>query len=458
MEDKDKRNSSVPGASSVSSGDDSSQTPGSRQSSEPDMFDPHEQTLPRFTIDPSEAAPRQRTRTLLGVPTLVSEADQRASAPPTVASTPTVNEAADEPRLPVPPTFNETPERAPTGGKLASAIFSSQEAPETLREPGTDGIIDITVELEDHDHYHLDEVTMVSDADVVALPDNTGQLQPVRFEDPLLVAAPARDKDKDKDKRSTQAEAANAATAPFPDSLSPREIARPAAPVQAPRDTSGRGGALLVAAVMLLATGAWFLTAGTFRRATLTRPAESTTAAATQPTSTKAADNKVELPAPPAQTPAPTSAETVSAAPATAPAPTSSAPAPATDDSLAPALKQKPALTASARGERVRRTGRASKASATPAPTGDLPAGPTRTEVVARLESVRSSVQACAAGRTGVADLDVTIAHTGVVTHVLVGGDFAGTTQGSCIARAVRQARFPQFKQERFRLLYPYAI
>jgi hypothetical protein len=74
------------------------------------------------------------------------------------------------------------------------------------------------------------------------------------------------------------------------------------------------------------------------------------------------------------------------------------------------------------------------------------------------LESVRSSVQACAAGRSGVADLDITIAHTGIVMHVLVGGDFAGTTEGSCIARAVRQARFPQFKQERFRLLYPYAI
>jgi hypothetical protein len=44
------------------------------------------------------------------------------------------------------------------------------------------------------------------------------------------------------------------------------------------------------------------------------------------------------------------------------------------------------------------------------------------------------------------------------VTHVLVGGDFAGTTEGSCIARAVRGARFPAFKQERFRILYPYAL
>jgi hypothetical protein len=120
-------------------------------------------------------------------------------------------------------------------------------------------------------------------------------------------------------------------------------------------------------------------------------------------------------------------------------------------------LKNKPALTATMRGERVRR-GAKGKAAPAPAPTGESPQGPTRSEVISRLESVRPAVNACAAGRSGVADLDITIAHTGVVMHVLVGGDFAGTAEGSCIARAVRGARFQSFKQERFRLLYPYAI
>ena len=439
MEDKDKRNSSEPSASSASSGDGSNQPPGSRRGSEPEMFDAHEQTLPRFTIDPGEAAPRQRTRTLLGVPSLVNESDDAPLRPPTPPAMLSAEDAADA---------------APTT-KLSSAILSSQQAPETVRE----GVIDITVEVDEdlhdvhdvhdvHDLHDLNEVTMVSDADVLALPDNTGQLQPVRLDELAAATGVAKQEPK------TSAEPADAATAPQPHSLSPREIKRPAAPQQ-PRDTSGRGGALLVAAVMLLATGAWFLTAGTFRRATLSTPAESTTAAATQPTAP--AEKKVEQPATPvapAETPASTSTESVSAAPATV-APTATA---KSDDGAAPALKQKPALTASTRGERVRRTGRSNKATATPPPTGEMPTGPSRSEVVARLESVRSSVQTCAAGRSGVADLDITIAHTGVVMHVLVGGDFAGTSEGSCIARAVRQARFPQFKQERFRLLYPYAI
>lgn len=455
MEDNDKRNSSRPSASSVSSEEGSGQASGPRRS-EPDLFDSHEPTLPRFTIDPSEAVPRQRTRTLLGVPTLVQGQQGQQGQQDKQEDKQDKNE--EELRLPVPPTavtVAEADEVEPQTTKLSTAILDTHEVPATLQEPGNQAIIDITVDVDVDDD--MNDVTMVSDADVVALPDNTGQMQPVSIEAPAVLAAGASQNkpETQKDEPSTSAEPAYAATAPQPSSLSPREIARPAS--QPPRDTSGRAGALLVAAVMLLATGAWFLTAGTFRRATLSTPAESTTAAATQPTNAMA-EPKIEQPAP-AEKPTPTSAEAVSAAPST---PTTPAPlpkqAPSSEDGAAPALKQKPALTASARGERVRRSARASKATATPAPVGDLPQGPTRTEVVARLESVRSSVQACAAGRSGVADLDITIAHTGVVMHVLVGGDFAGTTEGSCIARAVRQARFPQFKQERFRLLYPYAM
>ena len=432
MEDNDKRKSSEPSVSSASSGEESSQTPGARRS-EPDMFDAHEQTLPRFTIEPGEAAgPRQRTRTLLGVPSLVSEE----------ASGSTARAAeADAPRLPAPPALGDTPERvqAERGPSERSAgPASSTAAQPSEREPVTDSTIDITVEVD-----HMDDVTIVSDADVVALPDSTGQLQPVRLDEPPTA----------KEEPDTQAAPASAAAQPS--SLSPREIAKPAAAAE-PRESSGRYGALLVAAVMLLATGAWFLTAGTFRRATLSTPAESTTAAATQPS--QAAPEKVEPQAAPTEAPAPSSADALSAAPPTL-APAAPTPAePATEEVAPAALEHKPALTASARGERVRRATRANKGKVPAEPTGDLPAGPTRSEVVSRLESVRSSVQACAAGRTGIADLDITIAHTGVVMHVLVGGDFAGTTEGSCIARAVRQARFPQFTQERFRLLYPYAI
>jgi hypothetical protein len=155
-----------------------------------------------------------------------------------------------------------------------------------------------------------------------------------------------------------------------------------------------------------------------------------------------------------AATAAPDSNGQPAAAPATVAAANN---APTETAAPGPALKNKPALTATVRGERTRSSKRGNGKVA-PEPTGDVPQGPTRSEVITRLESVRPAVHACAAGRSGVADLDITIAHTGTVMHVLVGGDFAGTTEGSCIARAVRQAHFPAFKQERFRLLYPYAI
>lgn len=420
MEDNDKRNSSVP---SAESGD-----------SKPDMFDQHEATLPRFTIDPGDARDlpqRQRTRTLLGVPSLVAE--------------------EPEPRLPTPPTPGVA-DTTQASGRLSPAAAHADTFPAA---PSADvearNNFDVTIDVVDDE---LNDVTMVSDADVVALPDNTGQVQPVRFDEPVapaVAAVSARD--------VTATEPAVIAAPTNPNSLSPREISKPDARARNNEAASGRFGALLVAAVMLLATGAWFMTAGTFRRATLSS-AESTTAAATQPAAEKT--EKAQAPAE-----APKAAEVAATAPATpapatpapaTPAPATTAQAPSSDDTAAPGagLKNKPALTAAVRGERVRRSSKAKAAA--PAPTGDLPQGPTRSEVVTRLESVRPAVQACAAGRSGVADLDVTIAHTGVVMHVLVGGDFAGTTEGSCIARAVRGARFPAFKQERFRLLYPYAI
>jgi hypothetical protein len=261
-------------------------------------------------------------------------------------------------------------------------------------------------------------------------------------------------------------------------SLAPREVARLRSAAPPPRDHSSRNGALLVAAVMLLATGAWFLTGGTFRRASMVEApapaAAPATAAVTQPSQAS-----MEKPAEPAiSKPAET---TTAAATETAPqqepsalatnlqgnAPGNAAPGSADAAATAPgkrsAAQPGPSpragkgLAATSRSLRVKP--QPQKPGLVPPPPGSgEPEQPTRTEVIQRMESVRSSVRACAAGRSGVADLDITIAHTGAVMHVLVGGDFAGTTEGSCIARAVRTARFPSFKQDRFRLLFPYAI
>ena len=47
---------------------------------------------------------------------------------------------------------------------------------------------------------------------------------------------------------------------------------------------------------------------------------------------------------------------------------------------------------------------------------------------------------------------------TGRVTDVSVGGDLAATPVGTCIARAVRGATFPQFRRATFTVNYPFRI
>lgn len=461
MEDNDKRNSSNP--ESAHSTTTRGTGAGTKRTGESDMFDAHEQTLPRFTIDPSDA-PRQRTRTLLGVPT--SMASEEVSAQPLSPPEPPPFEPAASAK-PEPAAATATATAPSTSASSAILDAGEHDADQDEAPTTTLSAIDVTVDVEDDLN---NEITMVNDADVVALPDNTGQLQPVRFDEPLAAAAVSSKTNevafsdtRPAPKVETPSVTAAASGYPNPSSLAPREVARQAKPKT---ESSGNGiGALLVAAVVLLATGAWFLTAGSFRRATLTevpnRQAE--TAAASQPVNNMAPENPAQAPTaqPPSEGMGMGADSNAQAANNATPAPVANANNTQTgaNESAAPgpALKNKPSLTATARGERTR-SGKRANGKAAPAPTGDLPEGPARGEVVTRLESVRPAVHACAAGRSGVADLDITIAHTGTVMHVLVGGDFAGTTEGSCIARAVRQARFPAFKQERFRLLYPYAI
>jgi hypothetical protein len=93
-----------------------------------------------------------------------------------------------------------------------------------------------------------------------------------------------------------------------------------------------------------------------------------------------------------------------------------------------------------------------------PEPLGPIRDKPTREDVQTALEGVRASVAACAPGKRGTAQVDITVASTGVVTKALVGGDFAGTPEGSCIARAVRGAKLPTFSQPTFRVIYPFAL
>mgnify|MGYP001105474352 CR=1 FL=1 len=87
-----------------------------------------------------------------------------------------------------------------------------------------------------------------------------------------------------------------------------------------------------------------------------------------------------------------------------------------------------------------------------------LPQVPDRESVKWALKQVYPQIRECAAGKRGVAEVTLTVKNTGRVMHAVVGGDFAGTAEGSCIARAVRKTRLPPFLRPRFTLVYPFSL
>jgi len=92
------------------------------------------------------------------------------------------------------------------------------------------------------------------------------------------------------------------------------------------------------------------------------------------------------------------------------------------------------------------------------APDPALPDVPERESVIAAIDGVRPMLQSCAAARHGAALAHITVAGSGRVTHAIVSGAFAGTPEGSCIARAIRGAQFPAFAQAKIELSYPFAF
>lgn len=90
--------------------------------------------------------------------------------------------------------------------------------------------------------------------------------------------------------------------------------------------------------------------------------------------------------------------------------------------------------------------------------TGPSGAQPSREAVQQSLLAMRPQLEACAAGRRGTVDARVRIAGSGRVTYTLIQGDFAGTPEGSCIARALRAATFPPFSGPVFQVQFPFAL
>lgn len=87
-----------------------------------------------------------------------------------------------------------------------------------------------------------------------------------------------------------------------------------------------------------------------------------------------------------------------------------------------------------------------------------LPVQPTRAEVRASMESMRGALQSCAGGAHGEILSKLTVSADGRVMHSLIQGAFVGTPQGSCMARALRGAKFPPFSGPSLNVGYPYVF
>ncbi|MBI2896599.1 MAG: hypothetical protein HYY06_23785 [Deltaproteobacteria bacterium] len=84
---------------------------------------------------------------------------------------------------------------------------------------------------------------------------------------------------------------------------------------------------------------------------------------------------------------------------------------------------------------------------------------PTRTEIAAAFQSRAPEVRSCAGRLHGTAMARVTFASSGRVTAVsMVDGTFAGTSEGSCIARTLRTMRVAPFENPSLTVTYPYPI
>jgi hypothetical protein len=185
----------------------------------------------------------------------------------------------------------------------------------------------------------------------------------------------------------------------------------------------------------------------------LVAPATRTVAAAPRVTQPRAAGSSPRAPVHPRLAPRTIPSAGAPASPAAVPRP---APPPQTvrsglDDLIARAAARAPAH-------------RTAAPPPPPAPQGaaatGLPSRPSRNDVTAAMAAVAPAVRACAGAESGIAQVRIVFAATGRVTTAAVTlRPFAGTSAGSCIARAARQARVPPFASASpFSVAYPFAV
>jgi hypothetical protein len=87
-----------------------------------------------------------------------------------------------------------------------------------------------------------------------------------------------------------------------------------------------------------------------------------------------------------------------------------------------------------------------------------LPSQPSREQVVQALTAVQPRLKECVGDKHGTAQVTVTVRAAGFVSYALVGGTFAGTPAGSCIAQIVKESQFPAFTDPFIRVTFPYQL
>jgi hypothetical protein len=101
-----------------------------------------------------------------------------------------------------------------------------------------------------------------------------------------------------------------------------------------------------------------------------------------------------------------------------------------------------------------RHAARAAKAAASASGgASKLPAAPSRTDVLEAMARVHSAVVRCMDGAHGVVTADMKILSSGRVASANISG--APPNAGSCIAGAVRKAKFPEFSAASIAVRYP---
>jgi len=82
-----------------------------------------------------------------------------------------------------------------------------------------------------------------------------------------------------------------------------------------------------------------------------------------------------------------------------------------------------------------------------------------RADLIKRsFEALRPALEACTDNLHGTTYANVTINGSGRVSYSIIEGAFAGSPQGSCMARALRTASFPRFAAASLTVRFPFVL